>query len=421
MAEIRAINCTQCGGALTLNGGRRIESITCGYCGSVLDAKRQYRTVKKFMTERRRPPSPLRIGMQGRLKGAGFTIIGLIEYRSCSDGSAWFEYFLFSPTHGYAWLEYDGGHYVFSRKVRDLPDRPVLPIEKTSFVVRHQNFRVYESYRAKIAYVEGELTWIAKVGDETALIDAIAPPYTYTVEKNANEQEYSYGEYMAGEAVYQAFNIKAKPARPREIHPAQPFEAGGFWRGLGVAGKVFLPVNLSLLLIVLIAGGGNEVLWTQFSADSYLAGADTRSFTITQPDRLVSLDLDQSLQDAWAWYDIEVLHNDETLFSMAQAISYYSGYEDGEHWSEGSTHAHTYFKVPEAGDYRLRLIGAGGSGEYGQTPQRKNLSLKVTEGVLVSRYFLSMTLLALLAWLAVPIYRWHYENKRWGNYEGDDD
>ena len=421
MAEIRAINCTQCGGALTLNGGRRIESITCGYCGSVLDAKRQYRTVKKFMTERRQPPSPLRLGMKGRLKGAEFTIIGLLEYRSNSDGSSWFEYFLFSPTHGYAWMEYDNGHYVFSRKVRDMPDRPVAYIEKSSFVVRHQRFKVYESYRAQITYVEGELTWIAQTGDEIALIDAIAPPYIYTVEKTANEQEYSYGEYLTGEEVYRAFNIKAKPAKPSEIHPAQPFEAGHFWHGLAVAGKIFLPVNLVLLIIVLIAGSGNEVLRTQLLADAYLAGADTRSFTIMQPNRLVSLELDQPLQDAWAWYDIEVLHNDETLFSMAQAISYYSGYEDGEHWSEGSTHAHTYFKVPEAGDYQLRLVGEGGTGENGQTPQRRTLSLTVTEGVLVCRYFLIMALLALLARLALPVYRWHFENKRWGSYEGDDD
>ncbi|MGR9043940.1 MAG: DUF4178 domain-containing protein [Gammaproteobacteria bacterium] len=421
MAEFRSINCTQCGGALTLNGGHRIESITCGYCGSVLDAKQDYRTVKKFMMERRQPPSPLSIGMKGRLNDVPFTIIGLVEYTSCTDLSSWFEFFLFSPTHGYAWLEYDGGHYVFSHKVRDLPDRPVTAVEKSSFVVRHQRFKVYESYRAKITYVEGELTWTARVGDEIALIDAIAPPSIYTVEKTANEQEYSYGEYMTCDAVYRAFKIKEKPAKPREVHPAQPFEAGGFWQGLAHAGKVFLPVNLVLLIIVLIAGGGEEVLNMQLSAASYLAGAGTRSFTISQPDRLVSLDLNQPLQDAWAWYDIEVLHDDQTLYSMSQAISYYSGYEDGEHWSEGSTHAHAYFKVPEAGDYQLYLVGEGGTGEYGKTPQDRTLSLTVTEGVLVSRYFLSMALLSLLALLATPLYRWHFETKRWGGYEDDDD
>ena len=421
MAEIRAINCTQCGGALTLNGGHRVESITCGYCGSVLDAKQQYRTVKKFMTERKQPPSPLRIGMKGRLKEAEFTIIGLIEYRSCSDGASWFEYFLFSQTHGYAGLEYDSGHYLFSRKVRDLPDRSVRPVEKSSFVVSHQTFKVYESYRAKISYVEGELTWIAQTGDEIALIDAIAPPYIFTIEKTPNELEYSYGEYLTGEEVYRAFNVKATPASPREIHPAQPFGGSHFMQSLAVAGKVFLPVNLVLLIIVLIAGSGQEVLRTQLSANSYLAGANTQSFTVTQPNRLVALDLDQPLQDAWFWYDIEVLQHDTTLFSMAQRISYYSGYEGGEHWSEGSTRTHTYFKVPEAGDYQLRLVGEGGTGEYGQMPQKKTLSLTVTEGVLVSRYFLSMVVLAVLAWLSLPVRRWHFENKRWGSYEGDDD
>ena len=54
---------------------------------------------------------------------------------------------------------------------------------------------------------------------------------------------------------------------------------------------------------------------------------------------------------------IVVRKDGKSIFSMAKEISYYSGYDGGESWSEGSRNAHAYFKVPEAGNYTLGIEG----------------------------------------------------------------
>jgi hypothetical protein len=81
---VRAVNCTQCGAPLKLHGGHRVRSLSCGSCGSVLDTKDEYQVVKQF-ADIQRPQMPLELGMQGKLKGIAFTIIGVVQYRD-SEG-----------------------------------------------------------------------------------------------------------------------------------------------------------------------------------------------------------------------------------------------------------------------------------------------------------------------------------------------
>ena len=422
--QLKSINCTQCSAPLELYaGGRRIESITCGYCGSVLDAKKEFSTIKKF-TEAQRPYYlPLSIGQQGTIKGVQFTIIGAIEYEMTTEYSRWLEYFLYSPTHGYAWLEYENGHFVFSHKVRDFPTGGMKGVEKAPFHVRDRKYKVFDFYTAKITYVEGELTWKANVGDKVKLIDGISPPYSFTKERTDYGIEYSAGEYLQPAEVAKAFNIKEGFNEPKGVYASQPFIANNFIRGLVDAGKIFAPITLLLFFFVLFIGSGQRIFNESISANEYLSenGSFARNFIVTQPDRLVELELSASLNNAWTWFDIEILKDQKPIFSLSQQISYYHGVEGGESWSEGSRSISTYFKVPEAGEYSIRLIGEGGSGYRGTSPQRKSLHLQITEGVIASRYFLIMALIALLGWLSLPIYKYHFEALRWGDYEEDDE
>lgn len=422
--QVKSINCTQCAAPLQLyGGGRRIESITCGYCGSVLDAKQQYSTIKKFTEVKRPYPYPLHIGQQGTIKGVTFTIIGVIQYDVTTEYSSWLEYFLYSPTHGYAWLEYENGHFVFSHKVRDIPEGRVLNVEKAQFKARGRNFKVYDFYTARIAYVEGELTWKAQVGDTLRLTDGIAPPYSFTVEKTEQAVEYSAGEYLQAPEVAKAFNIEGGFNKPEGVHASQPFIASNTIRGLVEAGKIFAPISILLLIFVLFIGSGDSIYSGSISASEYLGenGTSNRSFFVSQPDRLVELELSAQLDNAWTWFDIEILKDEQPVFSLSQQISYYHGVEGGESWSEGSRGVSTYFKVPEAGEYSFRLVGEGGSGYNGTRPQRATLYVQLKEGVIVSRYFLSIAILSLLGWLSLPIYKYHFEALRWGDYEEDDE
>lgn len=410
--QLRSINCTQCGAPLNLLGGNRVKSINCGYCGSILDSRDEYKVIKRY-EGLKRPSSPVRIGMEGRIRGVAFTVIGMIEYVSID--SRWVELLLFSPTHGYAWLEYEDGHFIFSRGVRDLPDRTVSHRSKSRFKARGRNFRVYEHYDARINYVEGELTWIAEKGDKVSITEGIDPPYIYCIEQTGKEQEYSFGEYLQPEEVYQAFRLSGKPRIRRGVHAAQPYIPGSLVTGLSRAGLIFMPIVLILYLFVLLIGSGHTVFNGAISAAGFLKGAATRQFDVTDPDHLLGLYLQSNLRNSWASYDITVMKDKQELFSLAKQISYYSGVEGGESWSEGSKSVKTYFKLPQAGKYNLYVSGEGGMGERGNIAQNTPLQIRIDEGVIVSRYFLWLLIIFSISAAMKKFRELMFEASRWSD------
>ena len=108
---------------------------------------------------------------------------------------------------------------------------------------------------------------------------------------------------------------------------------------------------------------------------------------MTKRINLLRLNLQSDINNAWAWFDVTVLKDKQELFSLGKEISYYSGYEGGEHWSEGTQSARAYFKLPDAGSYTLLVSGEGGRGSTGKTPQNKALYISIEEGVTVSALF----------------------------------
>ena len=104
--KISSIRCTACGAPLTLHGGgHKIQTLNCAYCGAVMDARHDFAVLAQFANQHR-PECPLELGMQGKLKGVDFTIIGMIAW--FAEGE-WVDLLLYSPTHGYAWLSYEQG------------------------------------------------------------------------------------------------------------------------------------------------------------------------------------------------------------------------------------------------------------------------------------------------------------------------
>lgn len=414
-SNIKSINCTQCAAPLSLHGGHRVESITCGYCGSVLDTKDEYKIVKQFK-DARRPTMPLQLGMAGKIKGVEFTIIGVIEYQSSPDYAVWLEYMIFSPTHGYAWLVYDMGHFVFARRVRDLPDGEINQVYKSGFEARGHKFKVYDYGKTTINFVEGELTWIAEKGDKVKFIEGVSPPYSYSVETTANEKEYTLGEYLNYQEVYDSFGVKEGYMEPYGVHGAQPYVASKLTSSVYSVSKLFLPVAFLIWLVILVLGGGTQVFKDSISPAEYLTSQTgaVRTFNITDTGNLVELKLHSNLANAWGWYDIEIRNSSGPLFSMAKQISYYSGFDGGESWSEGTRRATALFKLPTEGEYSLHVIGEGGQGEYATTPQKVALDIEINEGVIVSRYFFYLTIIFLLAFLKQFIARKIFEGRRWG-------
>ncbi|MCH9671585.1 MAG: DUF4178 domain-containing protein [Gammaproteobacteria bacterium] len=419
-SALRSVNCTQCGAPLELHGGHRVQALACSYCGAVLDSKDEYKVVQQFV-KRDRPPTPFELGMKGVIHGVEFTIIGMVQWRTM-DGYAWLEFQIFSPTHGYAWLEIFRGHYIFSRRVRDLPTERVSPITRSQFRLRDGTFSVFESYSATILYVEGELTFIAEAGDNVRVIDAIDPPRMVSVEyRDDQEEEYSWGEYLQPEDVHAAFGLTDVKTKPIDIHPAQPFIASPLASALSRFAKYFAIGAGCIVIAIFLMGRGSEVLNTQFTPDMFDDTSPSASFTLAGAGKLLKLELFSPITNNWANYDVIITRDNQPVFSLAKQLSYYNGVEGGESWSEGSQSADAYFKLPDAGRYEL-VVQAESAGR-GKQASRPPQSLRVTikEGIIVSRYFIALMILMVLAAAWLPLSRLRFESKRWEDGDDDDD
>ncbi len=423
--KLRSIKCTNCAAPLTLHGGgHKIRSINCEFCGSVLDARQHFKVLHKF-SQQAPPQLPFKLGMQGIINDIQFIIIGMIVWED-SEAYRWTDFMLFSPTRGYAWLTYYQGHLVFSRKTRDIPNLNIWNLApKYEFSAGANKYKFFERSRAKIAYVAGELTWIAKQNDNVHLIEAIAPPYLYSVEHNGNEVEYGLGEYIEDPTpVYASFGVDSETnqiGKPQTIHPAQPYRSK-FFEPLSKAAKPFVILAGIVALIITFMFGGREIYSEQIAASTLSQGANTREFNVTQANRLLELNIDTNLKNAWAYFDISVRRGANDIFSFGKGVSFYEGYDGEGYWSEGSRSATAHFKVPEAGQYVLHIQTAeGGTGETGNTPQPTALRVQLKQGYISSYYFIILLILAAIAVAAGYLARMMFESRRWKSVLGDDD
>ncbi len=419
MADLQQIQCPHCAAPVSQRGGKEIRSIVCAHCGTCLDNHDAFAAYNRFLS-RNRPDVPVELGMEGTFKGARFTAIGLVEYtqRDMSGSYPWTEILLFSPTHGYAWLCREAGHWVFGREVKYAPENTPVgfsdPIFKTHLRVQGMVFKVFECATADLTYAEGELTWSAEHG-RVEYVDAVAPPHLYGAERSANEIEYFRGEYLQPEEVYKAFGIKEKPSKPKGVFSCQPFSSHPLLRGLAEAAQFYTLLSGVLLLVTVFFLSGRVVFGQNVEVKP-----ETESsveFTVTESKSLVALRLDASLDNAWADFDVTIEDDDgEDVYGFTPQLSYYHGWEGGESWSEGSTHADTYFKVPEPGTYRLTIAGEGGTGDYNADNRSVLCGVRIKEGVKVSRYFVGLFALMLCLSGAAWYEKHKFERVRWADY-----
>ena len=421
--EIRKIQCPECAAPIPLYGGKGVLAVVCSHCGACLDGQEDFKLFKKFKSLKR-PDVPLKIGMTGTIQTIPFIIIGIVEFTQ-KDGWGsypWVEFHLYSKTHGYAWLCYECGHYVFGREVKDAPVGRAItfnePEFKTTIYAKDKGFKVFEAASASITYVEGELTWRASIGDKMDYLDAINPPYIYCVEQGADETEYFFGEYISPEAVYKSFDIKEKPSKPEGIFSCQPFTTNPIMKGMANAGLFYAVISAILLFGTLTYFRG-ETIFNQ-NVETNTSTENEYSFTVTKSSGMMAMALYSPMDNAWADVDVDISDDgDNPVYSFSQGLSYYHGYEGGESWSEGSQSSKTYFKVPEAGTYKFSISAEGGQGEMAEGLSSVPCIVTIKQGCRVSRYFLALFVVMLCCAGAVYFEKYQFERKRWKDYYED--
>jgi hypothetical protein len=318
--------------------------------------------------------------------------------------------------------------------VEPLPPGAVSDKGKSA-VFNGKRFKLYQDAEARVEHVLGEFYWKVMVGEAVRAADYIRPPDMLSKEvstvvsaevaelpagkakrgarKTARPAEtgeinWSLGTYVKPREVEKRFGISDLP-RPSTVAPNQPFPYKGiylYWLWLMIAAIV---VGIALM----ITGSGRQVFERTYQLQP-LAGAEATHVIFSDPFELeprknIKVTARAEVDNTWLYAEGDLI---EEATGLVQAFSipveYYHGVEDGESWSEGGKTASVHLSSLPAGTYTLRLEV---SWERWQQPQQ--LGIKIEQGVPRALHFFLMLLLLSLIPLAVAIYQFSFEKRRW--------
>ncbi|MCA9566478.1 MAG: DUF4178 domain-containing protein [Myxococcales bacterium] len=196
MAKVRAktLTCPSCGSAVPVRNVFKAKLVVCPSCDSQLDLTTPDFQVLGKLPDRAPPQDAVCLGLKGKLEdGRAFEIVGRLRFTDYDDEESWFwdEWLLLAENGEYLWLQEEGRS--FELHTRFVPDNPPdLDTLNSSRLLAMDGteYRVKERGTPRISYVEGELTWRAKVGDSVAYIDARGPGGGFGVEFTDDEIEF---------------------------------------------------------------------------------------------------------------------------------------------------------------------------------------------------------------------------------------
>lgn len=418
--EAKNINCTNCAAAIEVPGGRSVETKVCEYCGAQLDLTTAEAAVLGQNPQDYDPQFTFAVGQAGTFEGKPYEVAGRMLYED-DEGYQAREYLLFNPDAGYLWLAEEKGHFVLNKPTQAAPNRDPFSMKpKQKVKVGNDSFQFYEAGYTTMIWVDGALPWQARSGDMFQYADLIAPPKMFGVETDGNEVEYFLGEYMAPKAVFAAFNITDRqPPKAWGVYPAQPFKRSGMTKLVMLLGLCFALLNLALAGWSM-SRKGELVMKEVFHAANYLTEAKSKEFTI-KGGSIIAVRTFAPLKNSWLSVDMAFLDvkGQKVVAEVSNDVSYYSGYEGGEYWTEGGRSSTKYFRAPPAGTYQLLLKANGGSGYKGGA-RRESMVVRIYSGVVLSRYFI----IGFFVILLIPLVIWWrgsaFETRRWAPVMDDD-
>ncbi|MFZ7091080.1 DUF4178 domain-containing protein [Primorskyibacter sp. 2E233] len=427
-ASLESINCTACGAGLDILGGGRVTTHICSYCGTEMDARHDYRALRKF-SDMPRPDTPFSLGQTGKIRGVEWTVIGTLGHREDwgSKTWTWVEHQIFSPTHGYAWLTVEDGHLIFSRRLRGAPqslwisENWVETAENIPFVwYGSETFKYLQTTKSRLTFAEGEFTWSPSVGDTTTTVSAMSPTAMLDFSQTGTEREIYRSTYLPQAETLKAFGLKPGDLKRQGVHALQPYKAGensgfiAYASGLAAAASFIIALTFSFL-------PGFQILAPTTLTTRSLPRSVT--FDITDTTKLAGIKLQSDVANAWAYYEMELTDpEDEPMFEAGRTVEYYYGREGSENWSEGSRSTSLYFRPSEPGTYTL-TVDQPEAGTWGSSNIRKasGVTISARQGM-SSGFWMYVLGAGFAAVAALSFGRGHYHRmRRWRHSDWSDD
>lgn len=409
--QAKALNCPQCGAAITLRALGHAETVVCESCHSILDAKDpNLQILQKFQVITGEVPPLIPLGTRGKLRGTDYEVIGFQRRSITVEGIRydWHEYVLFNPYKATHYLTEYNGHWNDISVCKELPVIQFSSVNYLGEVYKH-----FQTSDANTNYVLGEFPWQVRVGEHATVTDYVKPPRVLSSEKSANEVTWSLGEYMYGADIWKSFNLPGHPPEAVGVYENQPSPVSENVKGIWSAFLAF-----ALLLLVLMAGFDFASHKSIVFDSSYRLNSGepkgeasfvTDPFTLEDRISNVEVTTSASVDNSWIYLNYALINQDTgQAWDFGREVSYYHGYDSDGSWSEGSRTDHVVIPSVPSGHYYLRI-------EPEVDPKHPPIaySVKVMRDVPVFGFFGIAFLALLLPAIAITWRSINFERMRW--------
>lgn len=409
--QAKALNCPQCGAAITLRALGHAETVVCESCHSILDAKDpNLQILQKFQVITGEVPPLIPLGSRGKLRGTDYEVIGFQRRSITVEGIRydWHEYVLFNPYKATHYLTEYNGHWNDISVCKELPVVNFSSVNYLGEVYRH-----FQTSDANTNYVLGEFPWQVRVGEHATVTDYVKPPRVLSSEKSANEVTWSLGEYMYGADIWKSFNLPGRPPEAFGVYENQPSSISENVKGIWSAFLAF-----ALLLLFLMAGFDFASNKTTVFDSSYRLNAGepkgeasfvTDVFELGGRTSNVQITTSASVDNSWIYLNYALINQDSgQAWDFGREVSYYHGYDSDGSWTEGSRRDTVVIPSIPAGHYYLRI-----EPEVDARHPPISYSVQVKRDVPVLGFFGIAFLALLLPAIAITWRSMNFERMRW--------
>ena len=409
----KSIRCAHCGAGLTQKD-ERSELVVCDYCGSHLDVSKDEMAVLGQGTGRD-IDFPVKVGDSFRYRGARFEILARLAYAEADDGDTALtrEYLLFNPRRGSMWLGEYQGHYSLTEPTHVMAAGDPFDKNRGAVLKTHdgREWVAEDSGTYRLVHVDGALPWIARIGDTiqyAEFVDKAGKGEIYEVQRIENQIEFAMGRQLPLDGVGRAFG-RSDLVRETKAAPAADTADRRKWylRLILLAAGFIL---LDGVLAIYCGTCGRTLFDTYLSADQLTEGAYTDDFALPGRGQVARFRFSAPLDNAWMSFEAALVREDEmAVHIFNQDLSYYSGYEGGEHWSEGNLSSSIMLKIPDGGRYRFYVTAISAKGDAASASKAVHgLRIEVIQGALEWFGFVlaGLAALGMLIWAFSSYDRW---------------
>lgn len=399
------ITCLNCGTVNTVRGKAMTLAMTCDSCKYYLRLGK-WNADRNVFSFKEEPAIPL--GAKGKFDDVVYEVMGFVVKQETKYHYKWREYLLFNPMRGYVFLAEYNGNWNFVWPVEHGPTEGAPEVD---FYHEENYYRLYQKYKAEVVYARGEFLFdVIDLSESTINHEYIAPPYMYTLEKSHDSILWCKGEYCSPQEIAQAFGIQVNTLPAKEGRGYTQPTLTAFKEGSLVMVSLVILVLMIALQLFFNGSAKEEVVFNGTFDRSELKDQKffvSSSFDLKGGTKSVAVDIYAPLVNDWFYADFALINETTGVeYNFSKDIEYYSGYEDGESWSEGSTRGEAFISQIPEGRYHINIYP-----EFSTSNQ--SFSIRVMRDVSSLSNFIVTALVLAIFPLFFFIRRHILESKRW--------